>query len=90
MVSSSATNSLNHFQSLLHILAHGGIALWVSYCTLWESFSWSISDCNKFNMLYSSFSESLRSKYPRVVLSTQMALLHPSADILYVGTQKDI
>ena len=24
------------------------------------------------------------------LLSTQMALLHPSADILYVGTQKDI
>ena len=35
----SATLSLNHFQCLLHILAHGGIALWVSYCTLWESFS---------------------------------------------------
>ena len=27
----NATHSLNHFQSLLHILAHGGIALWVSY-----------------------------------------------------------
>ena len=29
--SSIATLSLNHFQFLWHILAHGGISLWVSY-----------------------------------------------------------
>ena len=29
VVPSSATISLDHLQFLLHILAHGGIALWV-------------------------------------------------------------
>ena len=67
MVYSSATHSLNHFHFLLHILAHGGIALWVRYCTLWEGLSWSIYDFNNINILFYSYSESIRLKYQIVV-----------------------
>ena len=47
------------------------VALWVRYCTLWENFSWYISDCNNINILYSSFSESLKSKYQRVICKSE-------------------
>ena len=36
---SIAALPLNNFQFSLHVHAHGGIAFWVSSCTLWEIYS---------------------------------------------------